>query len=271
MIMKRIAAGMLGMATLGGHPLGAEAYRIPAEEVHVRNVADTGCVVREDTDSVYGMVDVLPAYPGGEDALLRTVWSRMVYPPECMRDSVEGRVMVSFVVEMDGRVSHVQAIRSPHPALSAAAENALRGLHGFTPGRIAGKEVRTKMVLPVMFRLGGSPQRDEQRGTGTVWEEPDERMPEFPGGNQAMAEWVGRHLKYPKKAPARCMDGKVYVSFVVETDGTITEVKTLKSPHPDMTVEAEKVIRKMPKWKPSTRNGVPVRMKWVLPILFKRF
>ena len=92
---------------------------------------------------------------------------------------------------------------------------------------------------------------------------------EFPGGEEAYFKWLGDNIKYPKDCLKKKIEGRVFVSFVVEKDGSITDVKTLRSPHKSLSKEAERVVKAMPKWKPGRFNNEPVRVRYTLPIAFK--
>lgn len=95
-----------------------------------------------------------------------------------------------------------------------------------------------------------------------------EQMPEFPGGNEALKKYLGDNLVYPKSARENGIQGKVIVSFVVETDGSISEVKVVRSVNAVLDEEAARVVKAMPKWKPGMHNGEVVRVKYLLPISF---
>ncbi len=97
-----------------------------------------------------------------------------------------------------------------------------------------------------------------------------DQNPEFQGGMDAMVAWLGSNVKYPAEARKAGLEGTVYVTFVVERDGTITDVKVAK-PNEKMKVleeEAVRAVRSMPKWKPGRSGGKKVRVQFVLPILF---
>ncbi len=95
-----------------------------------------------------------------------------------------------------------------------------------------------------------------------------EDMPEFPGGQEALFKYLGEETKYPSIAKDAGIEGRVYVSFTVNTDGTIQDVKVLRSPHPSLAKEAKRVVRGMPKWKPGKQRGKPVRVNFKLPVRF---
>ena len=92
---------------------------------------------------------------------------------------------------------------------------------------------------------------------------------QFPGGEQACFKWLADNIKYPKDCLKKKIEGRVMVSFVVEKDGSITDVKTIKSPHSSLSKEAERVVKTMPKWKPGQFNNEPVRTRYTLPIVFR--
>ena len=95
-----------------------------------------------------------------------------------------------------------------------------------------------------------------------------EQMPEFPGGMPAMIEFLKTNLKYPKDAIKQQVGGRVMVMFVVETDGTLSNVRVAKKVFPSLDSEAVRVVKTMPKWKPGKEKGRPVRVNFTLPVVF---
>lgn len=96
-----------------------------------------------------------------------------------------------------------------------------------------------------------------------------EQMPEFPGGPAAFINFLSNNLQYPVKAVTEKVQGKVFISFFVEKDGSLSEVKILRSLSAEIDSEAVRVIKKSPKWKPGIQNGRAVRTSFTLPINFK--
>lgn len=96
-----------------------------------------------------------------------------------------------------------------------------------------------------------------------------EQKPSFPGGDSEMYKWISNNLVYPSAAAEEGVSGKVSVQFVVEKDGSLTNVKVIRGKHSALDQEAVRVIRKMPKWIPGRNNGAPVRVIYMLPITFK--
>ena len=96
-----------------------------------------------------------------------------------------------------------------------------------------------------------------------------EEMPKFPGGEKALMDYVSNNVKYPEEAKNKNIAGRVFVSFVVEKDGSIGEVKVLRGIGGGCDEEAVRVIKGMPKWKPGMQKGKPVRVSYQIPIYFK--
>lgn len=96
-----------------------------------------------------------------------------------------------------------------------------------------------------------------------------EEMPSFPGGQEAMMKYIGKNFKYPKEAVDSGIQGTVFVTFVVERDGSITGVKTLRGIGSGCDEEALRVVQSMPKWIAGKQRGKEVRVQYNLPIRFK--
>ena len=95
-----------------------------------------------------------------------------------------------------------------------------------------------------------------------------EQMPEYPGGMQALFEYLSQNLKYPEDAKEQKIEGRVIAIFVVETDGSISNVEVVKPVFPSLDAEAVRVLSGMPKWKPGMQSGKVVRVKYTVPINF---
>lgn len=96
-----------------------------------------------------------------------------------------------------------------------------------------------------------------------------QQMPEFPGGGSAFIQWLTRQLRYPPLAQSQRIQGRVVVSFIVNKDGSIADVKLEKSVNDLLDREALRVIRMMPRWKPGVHNNQPCRTMVAVPVVFK--
>ena len=96
-----------------------------------------------------------------------------------------------------------------------------------------------------------------------------EQMPSYPGGMSALMQYLSSNIKYPVIAEENGIQGRVICTFVVERDGSITDVKIAKSVDPSLDKEAMRVVSSMPKWIPGKQNGSAVRVKYTLPVTFR--
>lgn len=96
-----------------------------------------------------------------------------------------------------------------------------------------------------------------------------EQMPSFPGGSSALMQYLSSNIKYPVVAQENGVQGRVVVSFVVERDGSITDVQVARSVDPSLDREAQRVVRSMPRWIPGKQNGQAVRVKYNVPVAFR--
>lgn len=133
-------------------------------------------------------------------------------------------------------------------------------------------KVQTTTVQKIIFDEGWG---DPTVGIGTTISKPTTTIvdvpdvePTFPGGEAAMMNWVAQNVDYPEICKEMGIGGMVYTEFVVNTDGSICLVKSLKSPHDELANAAMKVVKKMPKWIPGEQAGKKVRVRFTLPINF---
>ena len=96
-----------------------------------------------------------------------------------------------------------------------------------------------------------------------------EEMPSYPGGEGKLMEYVAKNIKYPQMARESGIQGRVFVNFVVEPDGSVSNVKVLRSLGGGCDEEAMRVVKSMPKWKPGKQRGKAVRVSYILPVNFK--
>jgi protein TonB len=96
-----------------------------------------------------------------------------------------------------------------------------------------------------------------------------EQQPEFPGGMSALMKFLGDNIKYPVIAQENGIQGRVITNFVVERDGSITDVNVVRGQDPSLDKEAVRVIQTMPRWKPGQQRGKAVRVRFTLPVVFR--
>ena len=96
-----------------------------------------------------------------------------------------------------------------------------------------------------------------------------EHQPEFPGGMSALMKFLSDNIKYPVIAQENGIQGRVITTFVVERDGSITDINVVRGQDPSLDKEAVRVIKTMPRWKPGQQRGKPVRVRFTLPVQFR--
>jgi protein TonB len=121
----------------------------------------------------------------------------------------------------------------------------------------------TTVVEDIVFTE--APEEEEVDEIFTIVED----QPEFPGGMSAFYAYIGERMKYPSQARRMGIEGRVYVEFIVDKDGSVTNVRAVKGIGAGCDEEAERVMKNVPKFKPGKQRGRSVRVKMVLPIYFK--
>lgn len=126
----------------------------------------------------------------------------------------------------------------------------------------ADEEIEVAVPEPDLEEFEAMDQPDEEA------QEIAEVEPQFPGGEIEMQKWIAKNVHYPQEALAEGISGTVYIRFVVEKNGTLTNYEILRSPHEALEEEAVRLVRKMPKWEPGTKGGKKVRVWYTLPVRF---
>ena len=110
-------------------------------------------VVSKKNQKVFDVVEQMPEFPGGMEALFKYMAENMKYPEDAKKQQVEGRVLVQFIVETDGSVSNTEVLMRVFPSLDAEAVRVMSGMPKWIPGKQNGKVVRVKYTIPVSFRF----------------------------------------------------------------------------------------------------------------------
>ena len=225
----------------------------------------------EDT-VIYQVVQFMPEFPGGMVELMNYISSNVRYPADALAAGIEGRVTTMFIIERDGTLSNVQILRGINPSLDAEALRVIRSMPTWKPGYQNDKPVRTRYTVPVNFRIQSSektsqinPPYIDENGIYQVVE----KMPEFPGGVQALMSYIKDNLRYPEDAKAAGIKGRVTVQFVVNKDGSISNIYKLRGVEPSLDAEALRIVASMPTWSPGIQDGEAVAVRYTVPITFR--
>lgn len=132
------------------------------------------------------------------------------------------------------------------------------------------KEVVLETEVPeqVEETVEEPPVEEEKENEVKLFTEVDQ-LPQFPGGLSTLLKWLTMNLRYPDRAKVAKVSGKVMVAFIVNTEGSVEDVRLVQRANIDLDNEALRVVRMMPKWEPGKSNGKPCRTLVHLPIIFK--
>lgn len=224
--------------------------------------SDSGVqILEQDSTEVfidYG--DIMPQFPGGEAALFKYLQEKVVYPPQAIKDSIQGRVVVQFLIDQSGNVGEIKVARSVHELLDAEAVRVVKTLPRFAPGRQGGKAIPMWYTLPVTFKLTDKDAPVKPKDV--------EVKAKFPGGEEALVQFLKDHIKYPPKAAKKKIQGRVKLEFLVDKVGKVLDIKVVESVDKDLDKEAVRVCKLLPDFTPATVNGDPVDVLFSLPIKF---
>lgn len=232
----------------------------------------------DDEDKVYEFenVDKIPEFSNGGETIHEWLDKNLIYPKECKDKKIEGSVYVNYIVERDGKLSNIHSTQAAHPALEKEAIRVIGLMPKWKPAVHEGKTVRCKYRTPIMFLIKGEkrtisqPNKAEKVTTTDeekIYDRPTHNA-SFPGGDVALSDWMRKNMKYPEECRKQGIQGRVVIKFVVNKDGSIVDLETVRSPHPALAEEGLRVVKSMPKWEPAKENGKVVRSRFNIPIMF---
>ncbi len=236
------------------HPKTASAEEAPAGQQPTPSASED--------DTPFLVAEEMPLFQGQNLNTFRTwVQSQIRYPAEALKRGIEGRVVLSFIVERDGSVSTIQLLQSPDRILSEEARRAVAASPRWTPGRQKGHLVRVRYMLPVDFSI------PKEKAAA---QEPGMTPPQFEGGDlNAFRSWAMQRLRYPAGAKERQTEGSVVATFTVGRDGRVDDIRIAGSPDPQLAEEVRRVVKASPAWSPATRNGEATTVTITLPVSFR--
>lgn len=220
-----------------------------------------------EDDTPFLVADEMPLFQGKGLNTFRTwVQSQIRYPAEALKRGIEGRVVLSFIVERDGSVSTIQLLQSPDRILSEEARRVVSSSPKWTPGRQNGHLVRVRYMLPVDFSI----PKKETAAQSTAAQKPGLASMQFEIGNlNAFRSWAMQRLRYPAKAREQQTEGSVVATFTVGRDGRVDDIRIAGKPDPQLAEEVRRVVKASPAWSPATRNGEATTVTVTLPVSFR--
>ncbi|RIJ42739.1 energy transducer TonB [Pontibacter oryzae] len=236
----------------------------------------------QSTDKVYTSVEQMPAFEGGQQKMLAFLGQNITYPQDAKAAGVQGLVVITFVVDADGSLKQVQAVKSLTKSTDEEAMRVVKMMVGkWTPGRQSGKAVAVRYTLPIKFAMKETDSSTQQ--------------PQFIGGQEAMHRFLAEKIALPEAAKKEHLQAKAVVRFTVEPDGSVSgaelsDMKMKKTIGPgseldymdatSFNLQHKTILAQLSEaaltavkatsghWKPATQNGKAVAAKLTLPIQF---
>lgn len=231
-------------------------------------------------EPVYEAVEY-PAQPkGGYSGFQDYISRNLTYPTFSLRNKTQGTVEVAFIVEKNGTVSNAEVVKGLDESCNSEALRVIKNSPKWEPAKHNGQTVRHKITVPLLFTMPVQATAPAASAASTsadapVMEDPNLKRvtPEMAAhpemGTEDFFVYLKKNQKYPAKARKNQVQGRVMVEFVVEKDGSLSNLKVIQKMGSGLDEEAVRLIEKGPKWVPAQYNGQPIRQKMILPVIFQ--
>ena len=260
------------------------------------------------SESIFRIVEEMPRFPGCEDQgldkselkkcaegkMLKYVYSNIIYPKVAKENKLEGRVIAQFVVDKDGSIINIKVLHDVGGGCGDEVTRVLKTMPKWIPGKQRGKPIKVQYTLPISFKMDKKEVVEEEEIEEVEIDEIPpmeeelifkvvEDMPMFPGcedpnfsrneikkcSDKKMFEFIKANLQYPKEAKKNGVEGRVILQFVVQKDGSLSNIKVIRNISNGCGEEAVRVVKSMPKFKPGKQRGKTVKVQYTLPISFR--
>ncbi len=244
-------------------------------------------------DDIYKVVEQMPLWADcssqecSDKSLLEYTSKNLTYPKLARENGIEGSVFIQFIVDEDGLVHDPKIVRDIGGGCGEAALEMIQSMNDYEtlwqPGRQKGMKVKVLLTIPVVFNLTNKPNENHialptKKEVNKIFKKV-ERMPFWKDcdskacSDKELIRYVYTNLRYPVKAMKNKIKGRVYVQFVVEPDGYVSEAKVIRDLGSGCGEAALRVVNAMnddgPSWQPGMIDGENVRVFYTLPVTFK--
>lgn len=272
--------------------------------VEIINIENVVVEESEKENDIFQVVENMPEFPGGLQECMNWLQKNLKYPAIAAENSVQGRVIMQFIVNKDGSITDPKVVRSLDPSCDKEAIRLVKAMPKWKPGMQHGKTVRVKYTLPIMFRKvdkedsqkprqisesieiieDKTPQRrnaaySSRGGKGSIKSAFEalgtpakkvEVMPEFIGGEEAMLQFLTKQADYAEiEESAKAFGQQYIIKFIVGADGKLRDHAILRGIPTEVAEKALNIVKAMPDWKPGTVNGTPKDMLYAVALPFK--
>ncbi len=218
----------------------------------------------------YRKADTMPTFEGGGLGKFRLWIAEQVGDLDPEGAPIDARAALRFVIEKDGSLSGVSVDDRTPAWLVERLGKILDRMPRWTPAETQGEKVRIQVSLSLRFGKTAEPAKTDSLGDDdTAWLIV-EQMPNFRGGDvMAFRDWVKLNVKYPVDMYKQGIKGRVVATFIINRDGSLSDVKILQSSAEEFSREVLRVLERSPKWTPGRQNGKVVRVKYTIPVDFR--
>jgi TonB family protein len=229
---------------------------------------------------IFTAVEVNPEFPGGIQNFFDFLAKNIQYPERARTDKTQGKVFISFTIEEDGKLTSPIILRSLSPETDAEAIRLINMSPHWKPGIQNGKVVKVSYTIAITFQLTDNVKvldsleneaqkySNKARIADSTKFIPVDIEPDYPGGIPSFYSYVNNNLVYPKDAVQNRVRGNVRVQFIVEQDGSLSNIKVIKSLTPSTDAEAIRLVTEAGEWKPAKKNHQKVRAVFSMIIYF---
>lgn len=230
-------------------------------------------------DLIYENPDKLAQYIGGDQELNEYLKQKSANFKNVLTadDEVFRTINLNLTVNKTGSISNFEILSEENPIDHEIIDSVFKEFTGFQPALVEDVPVASKLNLNLILTSDGL-QTSLKTEVPPILENGDsldnsvysniEKMPEFPGGEKAIRRFLSTNIRYPIEAAENDIQGKVFVGFIIEKDGSISNIQVKKGVHPLLDDEAVRIIKLMPRWIPGRQKGKPVRVSFTVPINF---
>jgi len=226
-------------------------------------------VIKPGAHEVFTFVEQPPTFKGGEDSLAMYLSRHIRYPRLAQEKGLKGTVFVQFVVDKDGAIKDAKTVGAQRGGgLDEEALRVVKAMPKWIPGQQNKKNVAVQFNLPIRFVLEEGDAVTTPPSDKAIFTFVDQ-PPTFPGGEEALAKYLSKTIRYPAAAQKANTSGTIFIQYLVKSDGSIADVKTVGAVKGNgLEEEAVRVVKNMPVWNPGKQNGQPVTVQFNLPIRF---
>ncbi len=238
--------------------------------------------------------DVKPKFAGPDDNFYKYVVDNIKYP-EGVKSDIDAIIQFRFTIDTAGRIKDIAISRTISKEVDQAVIDVIKSAPPYSaPATLFGKKVVLRATYSINFVVNTTlktitakqipppqPNINNSLNSGNTLAiskpsvaDPNqiftavEVSPGYPGGENAFGQFLMNNIRYPASAKKNKVEGRVFLTFVVETDGALSNIVAVRTPSADLADEAIRVMKDCPKWTPGYQSGKPVRVQYTVPINF---